>query len=283
MADLTEQDYDQLSAYIDGMLSPSEQTALEARLEEDPDLREELDALRATVALIKGLPEMQAPRDFTLTAEMIAPRPLDSDASRGGGNIRPFPLLSLLSAAAAFVLIAVGIVLLTGDDTDDVTTDTITNEIAMQAAEPTQDVALTDVAQAMAPQPTLDAPMTNLAQTFAMPEADDAEDDMAFDADAGVPPPDIAGAADAMPVTSPTPMPTATVTVETTDEQQRSAPLAAAPTQAETAEDIPPAEPEEIEETSAEISDVPLAVGLIAAGLTLLFIAAGAFALNSSS
>lgn len=61
-----------LSAYLDGELSPKEQARLEARLAADPDLRARLEALRRTVALVRHLPQVQAPRHFLLTPAMIA-------------------------------------------------------------------------------------------------------------------------------------------------------------------------------------------------------------------
>jgi len=65
-----------LSAYLDGELSPGERARLEARLEADPALRERLEGLRQTVALVRDLPRVQPPRNFLLTPSMVAsPRP----------------------------------------------------------------------------------------------------------------------------------------------------------------------------------------------------------------
>jgi hypothetical protein len=67
-----------LSAYLDGELRPEEQAWLESRLAADQDLRARLEALRRTVALVQGLPQIQAPRNFLLTPAMVAraqPRP----------------------------------------------------------------------------------------------------------------------------------------------------------------------------------------------------------------
>ena len=71
---LSPQDYELLSAYIDGELSDAEQQALQGRLSNDPLLQRELDSLQATVNLIHLIPEMTAPRDFTLTLDMVAPK-----------------------------------------------------------------------------------------------------------------------------------------------------------------------------------------------------------------
>jgi hypothetical protein len=97
----TDQDYELLSAYIDGALSPAQRQALEARLEAEPDLQYELNSLRQTVQLIRQLPPPKAPRDFTLDSGMIEPQ-------------RPRPVMALpvvfsaLSAAAAMILFVFG-------------------------------------------------------------------------------------------------------------------------------------------------------------------------------
>jgi len=62
-----------LSAYLDGELSPEERTRLEARLVADPDLRARLEAMRRTVDLVRDLPQVEPPRNFLLTPEMVAP------------------------------------------------------------------------------------------------------------------------------------------------------------------------------------------------------------------
>lgn len=65
---------ERLSAYIDGALSPRERARLEARLAQDAALRARLESLRRTVALVRGLPAVPAPRNFLLTPAMVRPR-----------------------------------------------------------------------------------------------------------------------------------------------------------------------------------------------------------------
>jgi len=60
-----------LSAYIDGALSPRERARLEARLAQDADLRARLESLQRTVALVRGMPPLRAPRNFLLTPAMV--------------------------------------------------------------------------------------------------------------------------------------------------------------------------------------------------------------------
>jgi hypothetical protein len=63
---LSERDLELLSAYLDGALTDREQRALEQRLAHDNTLRTEMDHLRDTVALVRELPRLKAPRQFTL-------------------------------------------------------------------------------------------------------------------------------------------------------------------------------------------------------------------------
>ncbi|MBL8145164.1 MAG: hypothetical protein JNL34_02160, partial [Anaerolineae bacterium] len=93
-------DLDALSAYLDNQLLPAERAALEARLATEPGLREQLGGLRAVQAALRGLPELKAPRNLTLTAAQA--RPVKRTAV--------FPaFVSGLSAVAAILLIAAGL------------------------------------------------------------------------------------------------------------------------------------------------------------------------------
>ncbi len=97
---LTETDLELLSDYLDGALSQSERSALEARLHSDPELQRELARLRATVDLIKMLPPLAAPRDLTLSPRMVR-RP----------NLLLTSTFSAVSAAAAAILLIAGVFL----------------------------------------------------------------------------------------------------------------------------------------------------------------------------
>lgn len=146
---LTERDYEQLSAYLDGMLADSERAQLEQRLAQEPTLRRELDALRDAVALVKSLPKLKAPRNFTLTPAMVAQ---PTEAPRTQSKAVPFPIVSLLSAAAAFVLIALGIVLFVGGGDD---ADTMPSSVALsvedRAADEAEETDFDDQQAAMPP------------------------------------------------------------------------------------------------------------------------------------
>ncbi|MFQ3568544.1 MAG: zf-HC2 domain-containing protein [Aggregatilineales bacterium] len=73
---MNELDFERLSAYLDGELSEDERAAIEARLAHEPALRETLSDLRTLKTWISALPELKAPRDFTLTASMLDQEPI---------------------------------------------------------------------------------------------------------------------------------------------------------------------------------------------------------------
>lgn len=64
-----------LSAYLDGQLSSSESARLEARLASDPELASAFDDLRAARGILRKLPSRKAPRNFTLTRQMVGLKP----------------------------------------------------------------------------------------------------------------------------------------------------------------------------------------------------------------
>jgi hypothetical protein len=94
---MTPQDFDQLSAYLDQQLSPAETTKLEARLGREPDLQKTLADLRLTRRMLRSLPTLKPPRNFTLTR------------AQAGAAARPrlqlFPALRLATALAGFAFV----------------------------------------------------------------------------------------------------------------------------------------------------------------------------------
>src|SRR5258706_342395 len=63
---ITPQDYELLSAYLDGALSEAERKTLEGRLRAEPSLAAALNDLRATVQVMRAAPRLKPPRNFTL-------------------------------------------------------------------------------------------------------------------------------------------------------------------------------------------------------------------------
>jgi len=109
-----------LSAYLDGEMNEHELRRLEARLSEDPALRAELEALRQTVALVRELPQVAAPRNLILTQSMVEGRrgtqgsQTQAARSRSGQAPARAWAAPLLTAAAAVASLLFAIVL-TGD------------------------------------------------------------------------------------------------------------------------------------------------------------------------
>ena len=95
-----------LSAYLDGELSPSRAKHIEGALQYDKDLAGELARLKATRDLLRQMPVSEAPKDFVrhVVARSERHRLLERSARR---NYSSFRWISI--AAAAVVLMAVGL------------------------------------------------------------------------------------------------------------------------------------------------------------------------------
>jgi len=72
---ITPQDVERLSNYLDQQLSPAEKIRLEARLKQEPELQTALADLQVTVRLLRSLPTLKPPRNFTLSATQVAKLP----------------------------------------------------------------------------------------------------------------------------------------------------------------------------------------------------------------
>jgi anti-sigma factor RsiW len=68
---LSHRDYEQISAYLDGGLKPKERARVEARLQSNDALQAALQEIRKTRSLLRSLPRMRSPRNFTLTPAMV--------------------------------------------------------------------------------------------------------------------------------------------------------------------------------------------------------------------
>lgn len=95
---ISPRDWENLSAYIDDQLSPRERSRLEARLRQSLEMRNALEELRRTRQLLRSLPAVHAPRNFTLTPEMVGVR---------REVPRSYPVLRLVSAMATMLLVLV--------------------------------------------------------------------------------------------------------------------------------------------------------------------------------
>ena len=60
-----------LSAYIDGEIDEAESRRVEKALRNEPAVRQQLEALRATVSLLHNAPTLVVPRAFVLAEEQV--------------------------------------------------------------------------------------------------------------------------------------------------------------------------------------------------------------------
>lgn len=99
---ISPQDIELLSAYLDRELATNQMAELEARLQTDSELKEFFTELRRTRQVLRSLPVMRAPRNFTLTPEMAGIQP-----RRENKLALWFNRFRLSSALAAVLLVLV--------------------------------------------------------------------------------------------------------------------------------------------------------------------------------
>lgn len=87
---------EQLSAYLDGQFKDTESAKLEQRLQSDPELVSVLSDLRAARSILRKLPKRRAPRNFTLTRQMVGLKP---------PLPRFYPVLRLATVFAAILFV----------------------------------------------------------------------------------------------------------------------------------------------------------------------------------
>ncbi len=92
---------EELSALIDGQLSPRGEGRVQRHLQQCPGCRRELATLRQTVHLLRSLPPLRAPRSFAIPLSAPAPA-LPAWARPGAYN----GLRAATLAAAAFLVLA---------------------------------------------------------------------------------------------------------------------------------------------------------------------------------
>lgn len=102
MASINQKDLEAISAYIDQALDSREQARLEERLKHEPELRAELNSLRRTRRILRSMPAMRAPRNFTLTPEMVG------EAAPKQNRLLPATRFAFALASIFFVFTLVG-------------------------------------------------------------------------------------------------------------------------------------------------------------------------------
>ena len=94
---VSSRDLELLSAYLDQQIKAGERQKVEARLREDKEFRSSYEQLRQTRQLIRSLPAVRAPRNFTLAPAQVRPASFQ----------RLIPAFGAASALASFLLVLV--------------------------------------------------------------------------------------------------------------------------------------------------------------------------------
>lgn len=97
-AQISPKDWQLLSEYLDGQLSPRDQTKLEQRMKTQSELQHGLVELRKLRAVLRTVPRRKPPHNFTLTRAMVE-KPVRS------GWTGWVPALSFSSALATILLV----------------------------------------------------------------------------------------------------------------------------------------------------------------------------------
>jgi anti-sigma factor RsiW len=80
---ISDRDWAQISAYLDGELSPQQQTQIKNRIEADPALRSALDDLKGVKDILRQAPQVPLPRSFVLRPAQLGTRVKERPAIRG--------------------------------------------------------------------------------------------------------------------------------------------------------------------------------------------------------
>jgi len=97
---------EELSAYLDGRLSPAESTRLENHLASCEPCRRHLEELRAVTEGLRALPSVPAPRSFALRPEQVEARRSQTLAGLGAWAFGP---TGAAAAALLVFLVLVGV------------------------------------------------------------------------------------------------------------------------------------------------------------------------------
>ncbi len=96
---ISEKQWHQLSSYLDGQLNDRERKAIEDQLVSDPQLQHAYTVLKQNRSLLQNLPRKRAPRNFTLTAEMVGQK------KQSNNRWLLFPALSFASVISLALII----------------------------------------------------------------------------------------------------------------------------------------------------------------------------------
>jgi len=131
---LSPQDWQQLSAYLDGQLSTAEKERLETRLSSQTSLRSGLEEISQTRAVLRSVPRRKVPHNFILTRAMVAEQARRRSAW--------FPVLSITSLVSLVLVVVISLLF-------QFQTGIVPTSIAMQAARSAQTAATQTTSQPM--------------------------------------------------------------------------------------------------------------------------------------
>jgi anti-sigma factor RsiW len=156
---ISEREWEDLSAYLDGQLSPKESSRLEEKLQASADLRAALKELNQTRLLLRSQPAVRAPRNFLLTPKMVG------DRRSKPRSFQLFPAMRLASALAValFILVLAGDLLTGGRQPGAM-------PVAYQSLQMAAPAAEMNLAPTEAPAPQVEAPLVAPAVTEAPAE-----------------------------------------------------------------------------------------------------------------
>ena len=131
---LSPQDWQQLSAYLDGQLSITEKERLETRLHTQTSLLDGLEEIRQTRAVLRSVPRRKVPHNFILTRAMVSEQARRRSAW--------FPVLGFTTLVSLVLLAAVSLLFQSQ-------TNSAPAPVAMQAARSDQAGATQSASQPM--------------------------------------------------------------------------------------------------------------------------------------
>ncbi len=136
---------EQLSAYLDGELTPAEARALKEQIAEQPDLRQELEEMRMTREIMRSTPLQTPPRNYLLTPSMVVATEKPSQAPAPRSQRMPLLLLRLatsLTAIAFVITVGLGYIQDTGRPAAQLTREMPQEAASLERVESTVPVAM---------------------------------------------------------------------------------------------------------------------------------------------
>ncbi|MHB1319577.1 MAG: anti-sigma factor family protein, partial [Anaerolineae bacterium] len=158
----------EVSAYLDGSLSPRDVVAFESRMAQDPALRRRVEETRQVVAMMRAMPLRETPRNYLISPAMVAeakPQPATRRA--------PFLVMRVATSLAALAFaITSGLTLMQRGMTPAMVAQPREAPAALMSEHaPQADVATTLEAEAEGA-PQADAATTLEAEAEGAPQAD---------------------------------------------------------------------------------------------------------------